>query len=144
MKTLLTLLTLFSVTLAPLLAEPKVKAGPRNGRILVLEGSEAEFFVEANRRVSIAFYDPAGKRLPIAGQVVISTAEAPGGKVKLEFAPKGDLLVSQAALPAGEGYQIVVQARTTAEAKPRNFRIKLETHLCKECSKPEYACICNH
>jgi len=144
MKTLLTILTLLAITIAPTLAESKVKAGPRNGRILSLEGSAAEFFVEANRTVSIAFYDAAGKRLPIAAQVVTATAEAPSGKVKLEFAAKGDLLVSKTALPAGEGYQVVVQAKPTADAKPRNFRIKLETHICKECSKPEYACICNH
>ena len=53
------------------------------------------------------------------------------------------LLVSKAPLPAGEGYQIVVQAKTSADAKSKNFRIKLETHICKGCSNPEYACTCD-
>ena len=103
----------------------------------------AEFFVEKDRTVSIAFYDAAGKKQPAAAQVISAIAEAPGAKTKLEFEKKGDLLVSKIPLPAGEGYQVVVQAKTTADAKAKNFRIKLETHECKKCHNPEYACICD-
>ena len=143
MKTLLHIITILAIAIAPALADAKVKAGPRKGRILELEGVNAEFFVEKDRTISIAFYDAAGKKQPAAAQVVIATAEAKSGKTKLEFAKKGDLLVSTAPLPAGEGYQVVVQAKTTADAKPKNFRIKLETHECKKCSNPEYACTCD-
>ena len=143
MKTLLHILTVLALAVAPALADAKVKAGPRHGRILELEGVNAEFFVEKDRTISIAFYNAAGKQQPAAAQVIIATAEAPGAKTKLEFEKKGDLLVSKAPLPAGEGYQVVVQAKTTADAKPKNFRIKLETHECKKCHNPEYACICD-
>ena len=143
MKTLFRILTVLALALAPALADVKTKAGPRKGRILELEGVNAEFFVEKDRTVSIAFYDAAGKKQPVAAQVVLVTAEAPGAKTKLEFEKKGDLLVSKAPLPAGEGYQIVVQAKTSADAKPKNFRIKLETHECGKCHNPEYACICD-
>ena len=143
MKTLLHIITILALAVAPALADAKVKAGPRHGRILELEGQNAEFFVEKDRTISIAFYDAAGKKQPVAAQVVTATAEAPGAKTKLEFEKKGDLLVSKAPLPAGEGYQIVVQAKTGADAKPKNFRIKLETHECKKCHNPEYACICD-
>ena len=125
------------------LADATIKAGPRKGRLLEVEQVKAEFFVEKDRTISIAFYDAALKPKPAADQVVTATAEAPTGKVKLEFEKKGDLLVSKAPLPAGEGYQVVVQAKTTADAKPKNFRIKLETHICKSCSNPEYACTCD-
>ena len=84
-----------------------------------------------------------GKKQPAAAQVFAATAEAPGAKTKLEFEKKGDLLVSKAPLPAGEGYQVVVQAKTSAEAKPKNFRIKLLTHTCGGCPNPEYACTCD-
>ena len=143
MKTLLHILTILALVVAPALADAKVKAGPRHGRILELEGVNAEFFVEKDRTISIAFYNAAGKQQPAAAQVVTATAEAPGAKTKLEFEKKGDLLVSKTPLPAGEGYQVVVQAKTTADAKPKNFRIKLETHECKKCHNPEYACICD-
>ena len=143
MKTLLRILTVLAVAISAALADAKIKAGPRKGRILELEGQNAEFFVEKNRTVSIAFYDSAGKQQTPSTQVVTATAEAKGGKAKLEFEKKGDLLVSKTPLPEGEGYQVVVQAKATADAKPKNFRIKLETHICKPCSNPEYACTCD-
>ena len=143
MKTLLNLIAILAITIAPALADSKVKAGPRKGRILELEGVNAEFFVEKDRTISIAFYDPAGKKQPAAAQVVSATAEAPGAKTKLEFEKKGEMLVSKAPLPAGEGYQIVVQAKVTADAKAKNFRIKLQTHICGPCGNPEYACTCD-
>ena len=143
MKTLLHIITILAFAAAPALADAKVKAGPRHGRILELEGVNAEFFVEKDRTISIAFYDAAGKKQPAAAQVVTATAEAPGAKTKLEFEKKGDLLVSKVPLPAGEGYQIVVQAKTSADAKAKNFRIKLQTHICKPCGNPEYACTCD-
>jgi hypothetical protein len=143
MKTLLHIITILAIAITPVLADAKVKAGPRKGRILELEGQNAEFFVEKDRTISIAFYDAAGKKQPVAAQVVVATAEAPGAKTKLEFEKKGDLLVSKAPLPAGDGYQIVVQAKTNADAKSKNFRIKLETYICKGCSNPEYACTCD-
>jgi uncharacterized membrane protein len=124
-------------------AEVTVKAGPRKGRILEIETQQAEFFIEKDRTISIAFYDAAMKAQPAAAQVVAATAEAPSGKVKLEFEKKGDLLVSKTPLPDGEHYTIVVQVKTTADAKSKNFRIPLDLSTCKGCSNPEYACTCD-
>jgi len=143
MKKLLSILAIVALAAAPAFADATVKAGPRKGRILEMDKQNAEFFVEKDRTISIAFYDAAGKQQPAADQVVTATAEAPGAKTKLEFEKKGDLLVSKAPLPAGEGYQVVVQAKSGAEAKPKNFRIKLELHTCKGCSNAEYACTCD-
>ncbi|MBP7951673.1 MAG: hypothetical protein AB7Q64_23400 [Verrucomicrobiales bacterium] len=143
MKTLLNIVMLLALAVGPALAETKVKAGPRKGRILELTGQNAEFFVEKDRTVSIAFYDPALKAQPVAAQIITATAEAPTGKVKLEFEKKGDLLVSKTPLPEGEHYLVVVQVKTDAEAKSKNFRIPLDLSLCKPCGNPEYACICD-
>lgn len=138
------------VTLALLLAftgsafaDVKVKAGPRKGRVLEMEGQNAEFVVEKDRTVSIAFYDAAMKAQPASSQVVTATAEAPTGKTKLEFEKKGAFFVSKSPLPEGEGYTVVVQVKPTADAKSKNFRIPLVLHTCKKCSNPEYACICD-
>ena len=85
-------------------AATTVKAGPRKGRILEVENQQAEFFIEPDRSISIAFYDAMMKAQPAAAQVITATAEAPTGKVKMEFEKKADLLVSKTPLPAGEHY----------------------------------------
>ena len=145
MKTIRNLITaaLLVAFTGSTLAEVTIKAGPRKGRLLEIEIQQAEFFVEPDRSISIAFYDAAMKAQPAAAQSVSATAEAPTGKVKLEFEKKGDLLISKTPLPAGEHYTVVVQIKPTAEAKPKNFRIKLDLSTCAGCSNPEYACTCD-
>ena len=62
----------------------------------------------------------------------------------MEFEKKGDALVSKTKLPEGEGYNIVVQFKQTADGKPQNIRFKLAMHTCGECKRAEYACTCGH
>ena len=143
MKTLLNILLALTVAISPALADAKVKAGPRKGRVLEMEAKNAEFLVEKDRTVSIAFYDAAMKAMAPTAEVVAITAEAPSGKTKLEFEKKGNLLVSKTPLPAGENYTVVVQVKATADAKPKNFRIPLNLSLCKPCGNVEYACTCD-
>ncbi|MEQ1750829.1 MAG: hypothetical protein ABL974_15480 [Prosthecobacter sp.] len=143
MKTLLNLLIIAALATTSAFADAKVKAGPRKGLLLELGDKQAEFFVEKDRTISIAVYDAAMKAQPASTEVITATAEAPSGKTKIEFEKKGDLLVSKTKLPEGEGYQVVLQAKADPEAKTKNFRIKLLTHICKECSNPEYACTCD-
>ncbi len=123
-------------------ASSKVEAGPRKGRILAVGEPKAEFFVEADKTVSIKFYDKDNKVVAPATQAVTATVDAKGKKTKLEFATKGDALVSSAKIPDGNGNPIVVQVKTAVDAKPQNFRFKLDLTTCAECSNPEYACTC--
>lgn len=143
MKKLITSLVAIAVIVSPAIAAKNIEAGPRKGRILHLGETSAEFFVEPNRTISIAFYDAAKKPISPADQVIVATAEAPTGKKTLEFLKKDNLLVSTEALPEGEHYNVVVQVKETADAKPKNFRIKLDLSMCKGCSNPEYACTCD-
>lgn len=143
MKTLLNILIIAALATASVFADTKVKAGPRKGLIMDLGSKQAEFVVEKDRSISIAVYDAAMKAQPASTEVITATAEAPSGKAKIEFEKKGDLLVSTTKLPEGEGYQVVVQAKATPDAKTKNFRIKLLLYTCKECGNPEYACICD-
>ncbi len=143
MKTLLNLLIIAALATTSAFADTKVKAGPRKGLLLDLGGKQAEFFVEKDRTISIAVYDAAMKSQPASTEVITATAEAPSGKTKIEFEKKGDLFASKTKLPEGEGYQVVVQAKSTPDAKTKNFRIKLELHTCKECGNAEYACTCD-
>ena len=124
-------------------AAEKVEAGPRGGRLLQTDAPRPEFFVEKDRKVSIAFYDAKQKQVPAGAQAVTAIAEAKGGKATLEFEKKGDLLVSKTALPEGYGYTVVVQFKPSADARPKNFRIPLNTENCGGCNRAEYACTCD-
>lgn len=144
MKTLLNLLIIAALATTSVFADTKVKSGPRRGLIMDLGGKQAEFFVEKDRSISIAVYDAALKAQPASTEVITATAEAPTGKVKMEFANKDGKLVSTTKLPEGEGYQVVVQAKAAPNAKTKNFRIKLQLHTCGgPCGNPEYACTCD-
>lgn len=114
-------------------------AGPKGGRILEKTKPHAEFFVEKDRTVTISFYDEKLKPVPPADQQVTVMA----GKEKLAFEKKADVLTSKSKLPEGDGYQIAVQYREKADAKPQNFRFKMDLSHCGGCNRAEYACTCH-
>ncbi|MDB6110278.1 MAG: hypothetical protein JWR69_2028 [Pedosphaera sp.] len=145
MKTLTKTLTIGMLVLGMNLtqAAEKVTAGAKGGRLLGNESPRAEFFVEKDRTVTLTFYGADMKPVPAQDQSATAIAEAPAGKTRIAFEKKGDVLVSKAPLPAGEKYTVVLQLRQTAEAKPRNFRIPLNTAICEQCQHPEYACTCH-
>lgn len=130
-----------TVSAVALLAKPI--PGPKKGRILTTAAPHAEFFVEKDRTVVVSFYDKDLKALPLSGQVVTATAEAKSGKKTLEFAEKNGALVSKTALPEGDDYNVVVQIRDNASAKPKNYRVLFHDEVCDECKRAEYACICD-
>ena len=117
---------------------------PKGGRVLDKTEPHAEFVVEKDRTVSINFYDADLKPVAVSTQTATVIANAKGGKATLEFEKKGGSLVSKTKLPEGEGYNVVVQFRQTAEAKPSNHRFKLDMSHCGGCKRAEYACVCDH
>lgn len=147
MKTSLKLLTLAGVLCAGILslhaADKKHLGGPKGGRLLEKTEPKAEFLLEKDHTVTITFYDAALKPVAAGGQVVTVIADTKDGKTTVEFEKKGDMLVSKTKLPEGDGYNVVVQFKQAADAKPQNFRFKLDTHTCGECKRAEYACICD-
>ena len=80
--------------------------------------------------------------VPATAQTVTLIADSKEGKINVAFEKKGDVLVSKTSLPDGDGYNLVLQFKQTADTKPQNFRFKLETHTCSGCKRAEYACIC--
>ncbi len=147
MKTLLKLFVLVGALWAGLLgvkAAEKVVGGPKGGRLLEKTEPRAEFFVEKDKTVTVTFYGAALKPVPVAAQSMTAIAEAKGGKATIEFEKKGDVLVSKTKLPEGDGYNLVVQFKQNATARPQNFRFSLDTHTCGGCQRAEYACTCGH
>ena len=122
----------------------KHKATPKGGRLLDKTEPHAEFVVEKDRSVTINFYNDEMKPIAATTQAVTVIADAKSGKATLQFEKKGDVLVSKTKLPEGDGYNVVVQFKQTADAKPLNLRFKLDMHTCGECKRAEYACICDH
>jgi hypothetical protein len=124
-------------------ADKKHLGGPKGGRLLEKTEPKAEFFVEKDHIVTIAFYDATLKAVPATDQKVTVVADAKAGKATLEFEKKGDVLVSKTKLPEGDGYNVVVQFKQTADAKPQNFRFKYDAHTCGGCKRAEYSCTCD-
>jgi hypothetical protein len=124
-------------------ADKKQIGGPKGGRLLEKTEPKAEFFLEKDHTATITFYDGALKPVSATDQAVTLIADTKEGKQKVEFEKKGDVLVSKGKLPEGDGYDLVVQLREKADAKPQNFRFKLETHECATCKRAEYACVCD-
>ena len=144
MKSLTLLSALLVAATLCLAAEKKPTPGPKGGKLLENSAPRAEFLIEKDNRVTITFYDDKLKPVPVAAQVIAITAEPASGKVKLELEKKGDVLTSKEPLPKGDGYNLVVQVKANAEAKPQNFRLKYDLHLCGMCKLKEYACTCDH
>ena len=111
-KYILSILAALLFSTSALFAKPL--AGPKGGRILTETAPHAEFFIDAGRNIVISFYDADLKQIAPADQVATATVEAPSGKMKLEFVIKNGSLASTAPLPAGDGYRVVVQLKTSA------------------------------
>ena len=94
MKTKYLLLAVVACATASLaLGEDQIVAGPKGGRLLATEPHATEFFVTADRRVEVTFYDATLKAVPPGTQVVTVTAETAAGRVTIPLTPNGDALV---------------------------------------------------
>lgn len=122
-------------------AEPAyASAESRTGRLLESPGVKAEFLIKPDRHVALTFLDAAG--LPMARGERSVIVKVNGKDLALEAKLNG--FISMEPLPAKEPAPIIVQVRATADAKPTNFRLTLNTSTCGECKRPEYTCTCAH
>jgi hypothetical protein len=144
----LTILSLILATAMLCLAtDRKATSGPKGGKLLENSAPRAEFIIEPDNRVTVTFYDEGLKPVPVGGQIVSITAEPRTGKVNLELERRDGAFVSKQPLPKSgvfDEYQILVQIKATAEAKPEIFRIRFDLDVCSKCKLKEYACTCRH
>ena len=124
-------------------AAEKIKA-PNGGRILGVVEPHAEFLVTPEKKVEIRFLDAAGKVVAPAAQTVTVTMGDRAAPTKLAFAKDGDKLVSDKVIPEGKDLPVVVQIKTTPEAKSVTEKFNLNLAKCPTCSNAEYACTCAH
>lgn len=145
MKTLLfslfSLCVLIAAEPAKPAAEPaKPAAAAQPGRRLEAPGIRADFLIRPDRKATVTIVDTAGKPVLRGEHTVILKVD--GKDVALEPEPNG--FITKEPLTAKEPAPIIVQLRATADAKPANFRLTLDTSLCGECKRPEYGCTCVH
>lgn len=132
----------FAVALSASAAETKPTAGPKGGKILNEDAPRAEFFVETDHTVTLSFYGPDMKPVPVTTQTAVVYADNKSGRVKLDFEKKGDVLVSKGPLPEGDGYAVMVQLKATPDGAAKSYKVNYHTEKCDKCKMAEYACIC--
>ncbi|MBC8125798.1 MAG: hypothetical protein H8M99_01440 [Gloeobacteraceae cyanobacterium ES-bin-144] len=124
-------------------AAEKIKA-PNNGRIIETTKPNAEFLVTADKKIEIRFLDASGKVISPADQVVTVTMGDRSNPTKLAFTKDGDKLVSDKTIPNGKELPVVLQIKTTPDAKAATSKFNLNFATCPTCKHPEYACSCDH
>ncbi len=126
--------------------------GPHQGRIVEAAGARFEFVLDKNRRAHVYALDAAGAPAdPGKAMVTLRANLKSGGKPVAVVATTAGIdgtketvkhFVSRAALPAPDGYELVLTAKV--KGKSANVRIMLVEHSCGGCNLAEYACICDH
>lgn len=141
MKTKLILIA-FAATFASAIAG-EIKA-PNQGRIIEAVEPHAEFLVTKEQKIEIRFLDDAGKVIAPAEQVITVTMGDRSAPTKLTFAKDGDKFVSDKTIPEGKNLPVVLQIKTTADAKAVTDKFNLNLSGCPSCDNQEYACACDH
>jgi hypothetical protein len=120
------------------------EAGPNGGRLITSIEPHAEFFITKERKVQITFVDDDGKAVAPGEQVVSVTTGERAAPTRLTFTKSGNVLISDAALPAGNGFPTVVQIKASAGGTTVTEKFNLNLSTCPECKLAEYACVCGH
>lgn len=116
---------------------------PNGGRIIHSVDPHAEFLFTAERTVEIRFLKDGAVIAP-SGQSVTLIGGDRAKPTRLSFAVDGDKLVSSGPLPEGDNLPIILQIKTSADAKAVMERFTLNLAKCPECKLLEYACVCEH
>lgn len=143
MKTKLIALAALVISLSFASAAEKIKA-PNGGRIITAVTPHAEFFVTPEKKVEVRFLNDAGKVVAPTAQTVTVTMGDRSAPTKLAFTKDGDKLVSDKIIPEGKELPVVVQIKTTPEAKSVTEKFNLNLAKCPTCENAEYACTCAH
>ena len=122
----------------------KRQAGPNGGRVVKDAGDLLEFLVLKDRRVQLTFLDKELKPTPAGRQVAKIYAGSRQSPTVLSFEKKGDLLVSDKALPAGDTFPVVLQVKARPIARYATAKFQCDLRECASCDALEYACVCHH
>ena len=122
----------------------KIIAGPNGGRVLTSVEPHLEFFVQDDRTVKITALDEDLKPIKVDKQSVKIVAGDRKKPTRLKFEEKDGVLISDAKLPEGNLYPVIVQIKTAKLKKSVNEKFNLNLTQCSSCDNKEYACTCDH
>lgn len=122
----------------------EAKAGPNGGRIITAVEPHLEFFVTDARLIQITFLNEDGKAIAPKDQALSLIGGDRQNPVRLRFTKKGNVLVSDKALPEGNNLPIVLSIKADAKSKTIREKFNLNLSDCPTCEYKEYACICEH
>ncbi len=143
MKTKLITIAALVANLTFATAAEKIKA-PNGGRIIDSVEPHAEFLVTEDKKVEVRFLGEDGKVIAPAAQVVTVTMGDRAAPTKLAFTVDGDKLISDKVIPEGKELPVVLQIKTTPDAKATTAKFNLNLADCPTCEHAEYACTCDH
>jgi len=125
-------------------SEKKAEAGPNGGRIITSVEPHLEFYLTKERKIQITFLNDHGEVIAPEEQVVSLIGGDRQNPIRLRFASKGSVLLSDKALPEGNNLPIILSIKTDAKSKTVRERFNLDLSSCPTCEYKEYACICGH
>ncbi len=144
LKTLLLLTVVLGLATSAAFAHGKKEAGPNGGRILTKVDPHVEFLVTKDRKIQFTFLDDHGKPVAPAGQTITVTTGSRAAPTVLSFSRQGNVLLSDAALPAGNNLPGVIQIKPAPNAQEVIEKFNINLAVCGECKHHEYACTCDH
>lgn len=122
-------------------AHGEVEVGPHGGRILEFSKNKTihgEVIVK-DGKFHVALLDKSMKPIDLLAQQLTATVANKLHPEKLLVEKVGPEFVVPL---VKEDAWVVFQFRTDTNAKPITARLHYETHLCGECKKPEWLCVC--
>lgn len=122
----------------------KKQAGPNGGRVVTSVEPHYELFVTPGRKVRITFLGDDGKATGVKEQSVTATCGDRANPTRMTFVREGDALVSDKPLPEGKLVPLVLQVKTSPDAKAVTERLSVNLADCPTCEHKEYACTCEH
>jgi len=122
----------------------KATAAPNGGRIITSVEPHLEFFVTDTRLIQITFLNDEGEAIMPKEQALSLIGGDRQNPVRLRFAKKGNVLISDKALPEGNNLPIVLSIKADAQSKTVRERFNLNLSQCPTCEFSEYACTCEH
>lgn len=140
MKTTLTTIIL-ALTASLAFAHEGVELGPNKGRILEFSTDETIHgeVTKKDSKLHIAILDKDMKPMPVESQSITATAGTRQKPVKLEVSKDA----AGFTIPApGAGEWLIVQFKSSSDAKPITARLNFDTKTCGPCGNPEWRCGC--
>ncbi|NQX00844.1 hypothetical protein HQ447_09305 [bacterium] len=140
MKTKLTAI-LIALTTSFALAHEGVELGPNKGRIIEFSTDESMHgeVTEKDGKLNIALLDKDMKLVKVEAQSLTATAGTREKPLKIETtATDGGFTLAT----PGVDEWLILQYKSTPEAKPITARLHFITKTCPPCGNPEWRCAC--